>query len=158
MSDVSELLSRLARLEDIEAVGRLQCAYCRYLDAEGGFDVAGIVSLWAEDGVWDGGEYGRYVGKAAISEYFRKHALEVAFSVHFTTNAEINIVGETATSRCMGLVPASFHTDSKQQNHLLIFCVWDNTFVKSNGVWLFQSLKATVKDAWPYVKAGDTAS
>jgi len=158
MTDVSELSNRLLRLEDIEAIRRLQHAYCRHLDAEGGFDVAGVVSLWAEDGVWDGGAYGKFVGKAAIAEYFTKHALEVAFSVHFTTNAEVDIVGETATCRCMGLVPASFHTGSPQQNHLLIFCVWDNTFVKANGAWLFQSLKATVKDAWPYVKTGDAAS
>jgi ketosteroid isomerase-like protein len=158
MNDVSEILSRLDNLEQIEAIRRLQYAYCRYLDAEGGFDVAGVVSLWAEDGVWDGGEYGKYVGKAAIAEYFKNHALEVAFGVHFTTNTEVRITGNTATCRCLGLVPASFHAGSDKQNHLLIFCVWDNTFVKSKGTWLFQNLKATVKDAWPYVKVGDTAS
>ena len=52
---------RLQRLEDIEAIQRLQIRYAELCDD--GFDPDAIVDLFTPDGVWDCGDYGRFVGE-----------------------------------------------------------------------------------------------
>ena len=52
--------SRL-QLEGIEAIKILKARYGYYCDDS--YDPDGISSLFVEDGVWDGGQFGRYEGR-----------------------------------------------------------------------------------------------
>jgi len=155
LADIEELLARVHRLEDAEAIRRLQYAYCKHMD--GGFDAAALASLWAEDGVWDGGPFGRHVGKAAIFDYFTKHALEVTFAAHFVANEEIDVAGDRATSRSIGIVPVSLIMEGIEADKWM-FVTWENTFVKTGGRWLFQSLGATVNKLWSHVEPLEPAA
>ena len=56
---------RLARLEAVENIRRLKHKYCWYCDQ--GYDPDGIIGLFAKDGIWDGGPFGRHVGWLSFS-------------------------------------------------------------------------------------------
>jgi len=150
MSEISDLLSRVKNLEDIEAIRQLQYEYCRHMDE--GFRLPELANLWAEDAVWDAGSFGKYEGKKAIADYFKRHALEVASASHYMSNPEIKLAGDEATCRCLGLVPASLLTGDGAQNDIWIFVTWNNRFTRSGEKWLFQSLTATVNNTWSHIK------
>ena len=54
------LEQQVQRLTDIEAIKQMKSQYCYYADH--GYDPDGMVSLFVEDAIWDGGDFGRYEG------------------------------------------------------------------------------------------------
>ena len=58
--DLTELERRITRLEDTEAIKRLKARYCEICDDD--HDPKRITSVFAEDGVWQGGGMGRAGG------------------------------------------------------------------------------------------------
>jgi SnoaL-like protein len=86
--------SRLQR-EDIEAIKILKARYGYYCDDS--YDPDGISSLFVEDGVWDGGQFGRYEGRNAIRDFFRDLARDkIGFAMHLFMNPLIEVSGDTA--------------------------------------------------------------
>ena len=138
---IDELWQRLRRLEDIEAVRQLHYEYCRKM--ENGFDAEALGALWIEDGVWDGGPFGRHVGRAAIVDFFRRHSRDIAFSGHYLANEEITVDGDAGVCRCTGLVPVTFISEHRTDNQWM-FVTWNNSTVRHEGKWLFETLRATV--------------
>lgn len=63
----SALESRLAELEDREAVRNLIARYGPLADSG---DAAAIAAMWTEDGVYEVGGYGAHTGRAAIATLF----------------------------------------------------------------------------------------
>lgn len=61
------LESRLAELEDREAIRNLIAAYGPRADSG---DAAAIAAMWTEDGVYEVGGYGAHTGHAAIAALF----------------------------------------------------------------------------------------
>src|SRR5690554_1810213 len=59
---------KLQWLYDVEQIKQLKHRYCAYCDEA--YDPDGIAALFVEDGVWDGGPFGRYEGRAAIHAFF----------------------------------------------------------------------------------------
>ena len=89
------------QLEDIEAIKILKARYGYYCDDS--YNPDGISSLFIEDGVWDGGQFGRHEGRQAIHAFF--HDLgrnKIGFAMHLFMNPLIEVSGDTARS----LVPA----------------------------------------------------
>ena len=75
------LEERVDRLESVEAIRKLKAVYCMYCDAK--YDPEGICSLFAEDGVWDGGvSFGRYEGHEQIRNFFKRISSDIVFAAH----------------------------------------------------------------------------
>lgn len=64
-----DLRARLDRLESIEEIRSLKYRYGKACDAP--YDAELIASFFVEDGVWDGGIFGRYEGPDAIRDHFK---------------------------------------------------------------------------------------
>jgi hypothetical protein len=150
VGEEADLLARVRQLEDIAAIRKLQYAYCRHMDE--GFDADQLGALWVEDGEWDGGPFGRFVGRAAIIAFFQRHGREVAFAAHFLTNEEVTVTGDRATCRCIGLVPTTFRVGEGDEEDQWIMATWDNSFVKVDGRWRFQVLRARVNKSGFHLK------
>ncbi len=69
---MDDLARRIQVLEDIEAIKELKAHYCYLCDAS--YDTDGIANCFVENGVWDGGEFGRFDGREAIRNFFAKVA------------------------------------------------------------------------------------
>lgn len=66
--DLEVLERRIRVLEDIEAIKKLKARYAYYCDDN--YDADGIANLFVEDGIWDGGDFGRYQGREEIRKFF----------------------------------------------------------------------------------------
>ena len=88
---------KLQWLFDIENIKQLKHRYCAYCDEK--YDPDGIISLFVEDGVWDGGLFGRYEGHAAIREFFSGASNLISFANHYVSNPVIDVDGDSASGR-----------------------------------------------------------
>lgn len=86
---------RLARVEDVERIRRLDAEYCRLLD-DGRWDE--LVALFTGDGVFDG--LSRVQGHPALRAFFAGLADGglTAFW-HYVTNLEVDVDGDAARAR-----------------------------------------------------------
>lgn len=66
---VEDLAQHIQTLESIEAIKQLKARYCALCDDQ--YDANGIASLFTEDAVWDGGNFGRHEGREAIRKFFQ---------------------------------------------------------------------------------------
>lgn len=89
-----DIVQRLARLEDIEALRQLKYRYCAAADDN--YDADAVAALFMEDGVWDGGELGRYEGRAAIRTTFTSVKFSVDRACHYCLNPVIEVSGDRA--------------------------------------------------------------
>ncbi len=125
---------RLRRMEDIEEIKKLKARYCEACD--GGWDgrashnIEGIVSLFAEDGVWDGGVYGRREGRNALRDYYQ-HNPEVPFAFHLLTNPIIEVNGDHATGNWHLLISIT----QADQSSALIGGVFDDEYARTAEGW-----------------------
>lgn len=102
--DTAELLARLQRLEDLQAIHQLFVDYGACLDAG---DLAGYASLFADDGELLLGPLGRATGPAAIMEMMgRATATSVGTSYHVISSPQVQLDGDRATSVVMWTVVA----------------------------------------------------
>ena len=82
--NLEELERRIQVLEDSEAIKKLKARYCAYCDNN--YDADGIASLFTEDAVWDGGDFGKYEGREAIRTFFRGAPKLFPFAIHQVMN------------------------------------------------------------------------
>jgi SnoaL-like domain len=92
--DNSELERRITRLEDIEAIKQLKALYCEICDDD--HNPERITKIFAEDGTWEGGDFGKGQGHEGIRELFRGFAQMISFSQHNIMNPRIEIDGNRA--------------------------------------------------------------
>ena len=122
--------SRL-QLEDIEAIKILKARYGYYCDDS--YDPDGISSLFVEDGVWDGGQFGRYEGRNAIHDFFRDLARDkIGFAMHLFMNPLIEVSGDTAKGHWYLLCPLTLH-----EGNQATWCAgrYFEEYVKVDGEW-----------------------
>lgn len=87
----ADLATRVARLEDLEAIRALDARYCRLLDDA---DIEGLLDLFTADGEFVGLE--QVTGRAALREFFTglpRSGLTAFW--HHVTNLEITLDGPT---------------------------------------------------------------
>ena len=70
--DNAELEKHLTVLQDIEAIKQLKAEYCDICDDEHNQDR--IVTIFAEDGIWEGKGVGHARGHAEIRKLFKSFA------------------------------------------------------------------------------------
>ena len=65
----SDLEQRIAQLEDIEAIKKLKALYCDICDDDHNQDR--IVTIFAEDGIWESKDFGQAKGHAELRKLFK---------------------------------------------------------------------------------------
>ena len=147
--DKAKRKKHLAVLQDIEAIKRLKAEYCDICDDAHNPDR--MVSIFAEDGIWDGIREGKGVWRAQGHEDIRKlaksFAERVSFSQHNVFNPRIEVNDNAAHGRWNFLGPFTFRKGNRQ---IWLAVFYEDDCVKVNGVWKFQRSGALVRMAAPY--------
>jgi hypothetical protein len=130
------LEERLRRVEDRAAIEELLITYGRLLDAQ---DLAGYSSLFAADGVWEGG-IGSATGPQEILQmlqavFGRTTRGQYGNSYHIMSDIMIDVDGDSATSwsRWTWLVEGEDGKPVAQRSGH-----YEDTLVRENGEWKFR--------------------
>ena len=144
-----QILRRLQRLEDIEAIRKLKHAYCYACDD--GYNTDKLRPLFAVDAVWEAEGFGRYVGPDEICTFFEGVSSQIVAAAHLVMNdvIEISDDGMTATGVWRNCQPVTAMSDGKQQA-MWMLARYDEEYVKIGGRWYFRELVASIQYAAPY--------
>ncbi len=134
--------SRLARLEDVEAIKNLKARYAYYCDH--GYDADGMASLFVEDSLWTSNSFGTYHGRAEIHEFQSKISSEILWALHFMICPTVNISddGQTASGSWYLIEFATMTRPPRNDMNdaVVMSAVYNDTFVRENGEWRFKSV------------------
>ena len=134
------LEERITVLEDIEAIKRLKARYCDVCDT--GYDPDRIAVLFTEDGTWEGGEFGTATGHAALRKMFEGLHKAVSFAQHNAMNPIIEVTGDRAKGAWYLFCP---YTSRANNRAGWIAGRYDDDYVKVNGEWKYQHLRAVIR-------------
>jgi len=143
----SELEKRITVLEDIEAIKKLKALYCDICDDDHNQDR--IVTIFAEDGIWESKDLGQAKGHTELRKLFKSFQDRISFSQHNVMNPMIEVNGNTAKGSWYFLGPFTFR---KGNRAIWLAARYDDDYVKINGQWKFQHLRAIGRMAAPYEK------
>lgn len=147
MADM-ELEKRITILEDIEAIKKLKARYCAVCDDDHNPDK--ITTLFAADGIWEGADgIGQHKGHAAIRKLFEGFRDRISFSQHNVMNPIVEVSGDRAHASWYFLGPFTFR---KGNRAVWLAARYEDDYVKINGEWKFQHLRAIGRMAAPYEK------
>ena len=134
--------SRLARLEDVEAIKNLKARYAYYCDH--GYDADGMASLFVEDSLWTSNSFGTYHGRAAIHEFQSKISSEILWALHFMICPVVSVSddGQTASGSwyLIELATMTRATGGDVNDAVVMSAVYNDTFVRENGEWRFKTV------------------
>ena len=146
MSDTS-LEARVRRLEDIEALKQLKVRYAAYCDDD--YDADGLVPLFTENAIWDGGAMGRYEGHAALRAFFSSADQIVPFAVHHVTNPIIEVDDDQATGSWYLWQPMVMQGGDQA---MWLAARYSDRYRRVDGRWMFEHVKIDVRFFSPYEK------
>jgi SnoaL-like domain len=138
---------RITVLEDIEAIKQLKARYCAVCDDDHNPDK--ITTLFAEDGIWEGGDFGKAQGHAAIRKLFEGFQKLISFSQHNIMNPIIEVNGDRAKGVWYLIGPFTFRKDNDAR---WLSCKYEDDYVKINGEWKYQHLRAYIRMNASYEK------
>ena len=138
--DTTELEQRITQLEDIEAIKQLKAHYCDICDDTHNPDR--IASVFAADGIWEGGDFGQAQGHEAIQELFLGFRNMFTFSQHNISNPIVEISGNRATGVWYIMGPWTFAEGNKE---IWMSARYDDDYVKVDGEWKYQHLRVTLR-------------
>jgi len=157
----SELGRKLQKLEDIEEIKKLKARYCAACD--GGWagtqshDIDAIVSLFAEDAVWDGGPFGQREGRAALRAYYEGNsAANPSLAFHLLTNPIIEVDGDAATGNWHLTILLTLADGAST----LVGGVFEDVYARTPDGWRIKrsrfqlALSGTYEHAWSVGPAG----
>lgn len=145
--DMAEMERRLTRIEDIEAIKQLKARYCDVCDDD--HNPSRITTLFAEDGIWESADFGKAQGHEAICQLFQSFQRLISFSQHMVMNPIIEIDGNTAHATWYFLGPFTFRKDNEAK---WVAVKYIDDYVKVNGEWKYQHLRANIRVSAPYDK------
>jgi SnoaL-like domain len=152
-----ELETRIQKLEDIEAIRKLQYAYGYYIQH---WQEEELVGLFAKDASIDMGKGGLYKGEKGVRLFFN-------FSNHYATTLkkappeylhqlmplsgiiDVEVEGKTAKGRWYGFGVYAI-PNAGEVKALFGTGIWENEFVKEDGTWKFQKLSYCLTFSSPY--------
>ena len=150
-AEIAALTLRVERLEGTRAVKKLQRAFGFYVDRGLWGEAA---DLFADDGTIELGVDGVYVGKARIREYLmRLHGGQEGLiygqlNEWVTLQPAITIAddGMSATARWRDLgMLGQYKRHAEWRDG-----IYENTYVREDGVWKIKSLHLTINFVAPY--------
>ena len=140
----TDLERRIARLEDIEAIKQLKARYCEICDDD--HNPERIASVFAPDGIWEGAGFGKAQGHDAIRALFRRFQQLISFSQHNVMNPQLQVDGDRATGSWYFLGPFTFR---KGNENKWLALRYDDDYVRIDGAWKYQHLRATLRAESP---------
>ena len=137
--------TRLARLEEIEAIRSLKIRYAQACDAD--YDPDALAAMFTEDGEFDIGIFGVHRGRRAIRDYFAGASARITFALHMMIGPTIDIApsGVRATGHWYVWQPMTL--DGRAY---LSAVTYDDEYRKIDGRWLFQRVKVHRHFTTPY--------
>jgi len=139
------LEQRIARIEDVEAIKRLKAKYAEFCDT--GYDADGMVSLFAEDGVWEGNVFGVHHGREAIRKHILSFHGQILWALHFMVCPVIDVApdGLSATGTWYLYEPCTLAgaEPGGPPDAAIITAKYADEFVKRDGRWWFKKVGAT---------------
>jgi SnoaL-like domain len=143
---MDELVRRVERLEDSEALKQLKARYAAICDE--GYDPDRLAALFVEDGTWDGGPYGTHHGRDAIRSFFAAISTSFVWALHYVICPNIVVAddGTTATGSWYIWEPVTMTRshDPSATDAVLLMAQYHDDFVKVDGDWFFQTLRARI--------------
>ncbi len=134
--DKSNLESRIQRLEDLEAIRQLKAEYCEICDDHHNPDR--IVTIFTEDGIWEGKGIAHATGHAEIRALFQKFQAMMSFTQHMTMNPRIEVHGDTAEGTWYFFGPFTFREDNQAKWQAARY---QEKYAKVNGQWKIKHLR-----------------
>lgn len=131
---------RIQWIEDMEAIKKLKFDYaegCDKVCLEK--NLGPLLETFTEDVVWDGGDFGRHIGKEQIRKFLIGIQEMLIFSVHYFMNPRIVIDGDQGTGHWYLL---ALFTDVNGQD-LVLVGIEDDKYKKIDGQWLISEMKLT---------------
>ena len=161
-AEVDTLTARVEKLEAARAIRHLQRAFGFYVD-RGLWDEA--ADLFADDGTVEIGLDGVYVGKARIREYLRRLHGGQEGLIYGQLNEWVTLQpaifvaddGRSATARWRDHGMLGQHRERAEWRD----GVYENTYVREDGVWkinslhLFVNFVASYEDGWARLQPGE---
>jgi SnoaL-like domain len=149
MADLT-LEQRIARLEAHNDICKLMAEYL--LVADRGYDPDQIVAMFVENSTWEGDDFGRHEGRQAIWTFFRGLSGSLVFAAHFVTNPIITFESDARARGAWRLFePATVNAGGALESSILV-AAYDNSFVKVDGTWKFESVNVHVNFFEPISK------
>jgi hypothetical protein len=152
-AEAVELTARVERLEGVRAIKNLQRAFAYYVD-RGLWQQA--ADLFADDGTFEMGMDGVYVGPQRIAEYLRRlhggqEGLIYGQLNEWVTLQPAIVVADdalTATARWRDLgMLGQYHQHAEWRDG-----IYENAYVREGGVWKIKSLHLYVNFEAAYAK------
>lgn len=158
IAEAEELSLRVERLEGVRAIRNLQRAFAYYVDRGLWQEAA---DLFTDDGSFEMGVDGTYVGRERIAEYLRRlHARDSSGGQEGLIYGQLNewvtlqpaiAVADDARSatarwRDLGML-GQYHEYAEWRDG-----VYENTYVREGGVWKIASLHLYVNFVAPYAQ------
>ncbi len=151
-AELTGLEHDIAELEDMKAIRRLQRAYGYYVDQKASGEI-GALFADAPDATAELGGSGVYVGKARITEFYRRimggDGLKPGeLYNHIILQGAVHVApdGRTAKGRWRALIETGEHGKSADWAE----GPYENEYVKENGVWKFSKVHWYQTVAAPY--------
>jgi SnoaL-like domain len=148
---VARLAKRVTQLEDEDAIENLQRSYGFYVDKAMWKDAA---DLFAQDGTLEIGGRGVFVGKARIQQYLNWLAPQGLVRGKLFNHLQLQPVvhvgadGKSAQGRWRFLAEVGEY----QKSAVWGGGIYENQYVKENGVWKIKALHAYFRFYTPYAE------
>jgi ketosteroid isomerase-like protein len=128
---MATLEERVRRLEDVHLIVDLTMTLARQFD--NGYHADGIVALFTDDGVFDGGPFGRYEGVEAIRQFFAGVSAQITFSKHHLATRVVTVdeSGDTASGQWY-----MWGTHTVGGDAMFLANTWAIQYRRSVGRWL----------------------
>lgn len=136
-TSLEALVQRVGRLEAIEEIRKLKLQYATLCDE--GYPGDKIAALYTEDAVFDGGPFGRYEGREAISGFYTATGERMLWAIHFMTNDVIDVADDLQTATGVWYLPnaISLKGEDDQVRPIWLFGIERDEYRCVQGTWRF---------------------
>ena len=147
---MTDIETRLQRLEDIEAIKQLKALYCAHCDDS--YNADAIASLFTPEAVWDGSpEFPKLDGREAIREFFAGANDIMSFARHQVINPMIEVDGDEATGSWMLFQPCT----AAGEGAMWFAATYNDKYRRVDGNWMIAGTRVLVAFYSPYEKGWD---
>jgi hypothetical protein len=153
--DVQQLAARVQRLEDIEAIKLLVVRYAQGADRGNDPDI--MVPLFADTGVWDGGErFGVYTGKEAIRQFLAESGAFIGWTLHYMVSPAVDVDPGGQTARAFWYLWETANMPNRETGEDDAFWIggtYESELAKqADGAWKFTRVALNLKLLSPYAE------
>ncbi len=145
------VLQRLRRLEAVDQIRVLKADYCDLCDA--GYPPDALCALFTAEGVWDGGEMGRFAGREKLYRFFSNMPNVMSFAIHHVMNEAIEVSDDAMTARGRWYLLQTA-TLAESNEAVWLAARYDDALVFEDDAWRFSEVKlksrfyTTHRDGW----------